>query len=153
MTTPDRPERQTLVVVGWVRRADEALLVRRHEPGVPGIHDMWELPGGKVDFGERPEAAVAREALEETGYVVEVGSLFPYAYSTVWEYPDRRQHVIVLVYDCRAGEQARVPSDPRIAAVAWRRPAEIDFATALPGVRDFVTWWLTHEARRGERQS
>jgi 8-oxo-dGTP diphosphatase len=143
----DRRERQVLVVTGWVRRGAEVLLVRRQAPGLPALHGRWELPGGKVAFGEHPAAAVAREVLEETGYAVTVRALLPYLYSTIWEYPDRRDHAILLVYDCLAGEQVATPADPRVAALAWLRPEEIDFAAALPSVGHFVRWWQAqHEA-------
>jgi 8-oxo-dGTP pyrophosphatase MutT (NUDIX family) len=140
-TADDRRERQVLVVLGWVWRGAEVVLVRRHAPGLPALHERWELPGGKVAFGEHPAAAVAREVLEETGYAVTVRALLPYLYSTIWEYPDRRDHAILLVYDCLAGEQLTTPADPRVTAVAWVRPAAIDFTTALPSVRHFVSWW------------
>ena len=35
----------------------------------------WTLPGGGIDFGEDPEAAVVREFIEETGLVVKVERL------------------------------------------------------------------------------
>ncbi len=43
------------------------LLVRRLNPPYRGI---WALPGGRIEPGETPEAAVAREVHEETGIVV-----------------------------------------------------------------------------------
>jgi 8-oxo-dGTP diphosphatase len=40
-----------------------------------GSTDGWTLPGGGLDPGERPEACVVRELLEETGYDVELDGL------------------------------------------------------------------------------
>jgi 8-oxo-dGTP pyrophosphatase MutT (NUDIX family) len=138
-------ERQVVGVLGWVRRGPAVLLVRRHDPALPAAHRKWELPGGKLRFGEAPAAAVAREVREETGYAVTVRSVFPYVYSTVWEYPDRRQHVVLLVYDCEAGRRRRATADVRVADVAWCAPDAIDTSQALPSVADFLTWWRLHQ--------
>jgi 8-oxo-dGTP pyrophosphatase MutT (NUDIX family) len=134
------PRRQALGVLGWVRRGEAVLLVRRRDPAA-ALDSRWELPGGKIDFGEQPEVAVAREVLEETGYAINVRSLLPYIYSTVWARHDRTEHIILLVFDCAAGERIEMPRDPRVAEVAWRRPWEIDFDQALPSVQHFVEWW------------
>lgn len=48
------------------------LLVRHYRPG---IHDFWAPPGGGVEGSEELAAAAEREALEETGLVVEAGPL------------------------------------------------------------------------------
>ena len=53
-----------LDVRGVVFRGGEILLVRERDGGA------WSLPGGWVDIGEGPGEAVAREVLEESGYVV-----------------------------------------------------------------------------------
>jgi 8-oxo-dGTP diphosphatase len=46
------------------------LAARRAHP--PALAGFWELPGGKVEPGEEPEAAAAREIHEELGCVVEL---------------------------------------------------------------------------------
>ena len=53
------------IVLAVVTHGAHVLLVQRahREPGIP----QWVFPGGKVDAGETPEAAVAREVREETG--------------------------------------------------------------------------------------
>ncbi len=47
------------------------MIKRGHEPGA----GLWSIPGGRIEPGETDAEALAREMLEETGLVVEVGSL------------------------------------------------------------------------------
>ena len=53
---------------------DGALLLTRLSPQTPSP-GRWTLPGGGVDHGEHPLAAVVREVHEETGMDVEVDGL------------------------------------------------------------------------------
>ena len=64
---PDRPYVGVGAVIVHEGRA--VLVKRRFEP----LAGKWSIPGGAVEVGETLEACVAREMLEETGFVVEVG--------------------------------------------------------------------------------
>ncbi|MGK2851396.1 MAG: NUDIX hydrolase [Candidatus Limnocylindrales bacterium] len=67
-----------------------------------GAGDLWTLPGGGLDFGESPTAAVVRELLEETGYRGEVVDLLDVSDRLFVEVADAdRRHAIRIVYAVR----------------------------------------------------
>jgi 8-oxo-dGTP diphosphatase len=61
------------VVAGIIRREKTVLLGLRPESG--NLAGMWEFPGGKIELGEQPDVALARELKEELNIDVEVGPL------------------------------------------------------------------------------
>ncbi|HVX09371.1 (deoxy)nucleoside triphosphate pyrophosphohydrolase [Humibacter sp.] len=61
------------VVAAVVIRDDRVLGCRRNPAREAG--GLWEFPGGKVEFGEAPADALAREIREELGVDILVGSL------------------------------------------------------------------------------
>ena len=63
------PTELGLSVSAMVWRGQELLLMRRADNG------FWGLPGGFVEVGESVSEAARREVAEETGWVVEIGSL------------------------------------------------------------------------------
>lgn len=83
------------VAVALLYDAAGRLLVQQRPEGKM-LGGLWELPGGKVEPGERPDAAVVREVREELGVDVEAGPLAArvgHAYShlrvTLHAYPCR----------------------------------------------------------------
>ncbi|MCN9243030.1 (deoxy)nucleoside triphosphate pyrophosphohydrolase [Streptomyces sp. RY43-2] len=61
---------QTIVVVGGAL-LDRGRLLAARRSAPPELAGRWELPGGKVEPGESPEHALARELREELGVTVE----------------------------------------------------------------------------------
>lgn len=89
-------------------REGRVLLVERGKPPSVGL---WSVPGGKLEPHETLAQAVAREVREETGLVVEVGTL-----ACVLERMADDYHFVILDYFARVtGGQLVAASDARAA--------------------------------------
>jgi len=114
-----RPRASAPVVVAAavVIRDGRVLLTRRLE----GQHlaGMWEFPGGKLEDGESPEEALARECREECGIDLEVAEILDVTHH---RYPEK--DVLLLFYRCelRAGEVRHL----QVADHAWVAPDDLD---------------------------
>src|SRR5690348_11346060 len=86
-----------IVVAAALIDADGRLLVQQRPVG-KAMAGLWEFPGGKVEIGELPEAALIRELREELGIDVEKACLAPACFASE-ALNDR--HMILLVYICR----------------------------------------------------
>ena len=74
-------------VVGAVFHDGERFLACRKKPGKP-LEGHWEFPGGKIEPGETPEQALAREIREELNLIAEVGqkvttTTYEYEFATI----------------------------------------------------------------------
>jgi ADP-ribose pyrophosphatase YjhB (NUDIX family) len=119
-----------------ILREGRLLLVKRLRPPEAGC---WNLPGGKVDFGERVEAAVAREVAEEIG--VSVKLLRPLGVAEMIGIDD--QHWVAPYYlaEIVAGEPSNLEPEKH-EAIAWANldapPAPLATAAreAIAALRD-----------------
>lgn len=110
---------RALAVAVVLLRADGHTLLVRRAPGRPAA-GYWTPVTGKVEVGETPRAAGAREVLEEVGLVVDMGREI-YRCPTEGAPFDLVWHTARL----RAGDEGRVlvPS-AEIAEARWLLPAE-----------------------------
>jgi 8-oxo-dGTP diphosphatase len=111
------------VVAAALADGDGRVLLQQRAPGRP-MAGLWEFPGGKVEPGERYEAALARELAEELGIEVDEGALQPAAFASA---DNAGRHMLLLLYLCREWRGEPRPLDA--AELVWVLPAEM---TALP---------------------
>ncbi len=90
-------QRKTIKVVAAVIRDGDRIFATQR--GYGDYKDWWEFPGGKIEPGETPEAALAREIREELAVEIEVGE---YLTSVEYDYPEF--HLSMACYWCRIRE-------------------------------------------------
>jgi 8-oxo-dGTP diphosphatase len=106
------------------------LLIERGKPPSAGL---WSVPGGKLELHETLAQAVAREVHEETGLVVEVGTL-----ACVLERITGDDHFVILDYFARViGGALAAGSDAR--AARFVDPAELAALPVTDGLVDVLT--------------
>ena len=110
-----------LLLVVAVAMIDDAgrVLVQQRPEGKP-MAGLWEFPGGKVEPGELPEAALIREIGEELGVELRADSLTPAIFASEGL---GARHLLLLVYLAR--EWRGEPEARHATALQWLRPAEL----------------------------
>jgi 8-oxo-dGTP diphosphatase len=109
-----------VVAAALVDGDGRVLLAQR--PEGKALAGTWEFPGGKLEAGETPEAALGRELEEELGIVA--GPLEPFTFAS-FAYPDF--HLVMLLYWCRSWQGEPHGRDGQ--ALRWERPQDM---AALP---------------------
>ena len=115
--TPVKPV--LLVVAAALVDPDGRVLIAKRPPG-KAMAGLWEFPGGKVQAGETPEAALIRELREEIGIDTKQSCLSPVAFAS-HAYDDF--HLLMPLYVCRVWRgivQAREGQE-----LAWVRPVRL----------------------------
>ncbi len=99
--------------------ADGRVLLAQRPEG-KAMAGLWEFPGGKVDPGETPEAALIRELAEELGIDVTASCLAPFTFAS-HTYADF--HLLMPLYVCR--KWSGIPSAREGQRLRWVRPARL----------------------------
>ena len=115
--------------------ADRRVLLAKRPEGRP-LAGFWEFPGGKLEPGETPETALARELREELGIEVQPKCLAPLAFAS-HTYEDF--HLLMPLFVCRKWEGEIRPREGQ--EIVWVRanrlndydmpPADVPLKAAL----------------------
>ena len=145
---PEQRRRFIPAVIGLAIRKDGSfLLTQRNQPQDPDVHLKWNIPGGGIEWGEEPKAALKREFMEELGVDLGVSPLsfltqYPVPVTALW--PDA--HILLLAYAVDIGDQVvDITRDPEqeTAAYRWFTLNDLDSVESLPQTKDTVRAILT----------
>ncbi len=99
--------------------ADGRVLLAERPEG-RSMAGLWEFPGGKVEPGETPEAALIRELHEELGIDTWASCLAPLSFAS-HAYPDF--HLLMPLFACRRWQGTAIPREGQ--RLAWVRVNEL----------------------------
>ena len=131
MESKPTPTLLTVVAVALINRAGQVLMQQRPAGSEHG--GLWEFPGGKVEPGEGPSAALVREIDEELGIAISAADLFPISFAgrepVTADPTQQNRPLVLLLYGCRRWQGTPV-CEPG-ASLLWTLPDDVH-ALAMP---------------------
>ena len=108
-----------VAAVALVDRDGRVLIARR--PPEKSMAGLWEFPGGKIEPGETPEAALVREVQEELGITIKPPCLSPLTFAS-HDYEDF--HLFMPLFVCRVWEGFATPREGQ--ELKWVPPTKLN---------------------------
>ncbi|MBS7619553.1 NUDIX hydrolase [Candidatus Bathyarchaeota archaeon] len=129
------PKRPLIGVGVLIKNGDKYLLVKRAaEPDA----NLWTIPGGLVELGEKVADAAIREALEETGLEVEIIEMLDVLNKIVRDKASRiKFHFIVIVYLAKIKGGVLSPSSDAMDA-RWVKVDELSNYELTETFKDLI---------------
>lgn len=141
MNLKNEKHRKTInVYLGCVLDEKSRILItNRCEKKLQEVDGKWELPGGKIEFGETIEQCIEREVHEETGYEVECQKILPVSQINLWNYETHDQHTIIIACLCKLkNNNQKEVNDHAINSCKWIKYEERANYDYLPGILKFI---------------
>ncbi len=123
-TAPDGvggPAAARLLLVSAVALIDpEGRVLLAQRPDGKSMAGLWEFPGGKVEPGETPEAALIRELREELGIDTQASCLAPLTFAS---HAYEGFHLLMPLFACRRWQGT--PQAQEGQSLAWVRARDL----------------------------
>ncbi|WP_298191909.1 (deoxy)nucleoside triphosphate pyrophosphohydrolase [Novosphingobium sp.] len=139
MQTP--PTLLTVVALALLDRAGRVLMQRR--PAARTHGGLWEFPGGKVEPGEGPAAALVREIAEELSITIDAADLAPLTFAAS-PHDGTARPLVLLLYTCRRWQGEPVPEPG--AELQWLQPEALG-ALSMPPLDEPLAAALVRDAK------
>jgi 8-oxo-dGTP diphosphatase len=111
---------KTILVVAAALVDEEGRVLLAQRPEGKSMAGLWEFPGGKVEAGETPEAALIRELKEELGIDVKQACLAPFVFAS---HTYEAFHLLMPLYLLRRWQGEVTALEHQ--ALAWVRPKDM----------------------------
>lgn len=128
-----RPDRPVVLVAAVALIDGDGRVLVAERPAGKSMAGLWEFPGGKVQDGETPEAALIRELQEELAIDTWQSCLAPFTFAS-HGYADF--HLLMPLYVCRKWQGMPVPQEGQ--RLRWLFPAELRDLPMPPADRPLV---------------
>ena len=123
---------QLISAVALIDSDGRVLLAERPEGKI--FAGYWEFPGGKIETGETPEAALVRELDEELGVDTKDSCLAPLGFIS---HPYDTHHMVLLLYVCRKWSGRPQPKEG--GQLKWVAPARLRDFEMPPANKELIS--------------
>ncbi len=113
---------QRIAVRAIVRKDEKTLLLKRAN-GRPSILGKYELPGGKINYGEQPEDALSRYLADDAGLTMHTAQLFDVF--TYIDHDDRDTQYILILYVASLSDGGNVRLSQNYDHYLWKKVSNI----------------------------
>lgn len=127
----DMAERRIIEVVGAIIRDGDRYLVGQRAAN-KSQGGLWEFMGGKIELGETPEQALARECREELALEIEDEHIID---SVVHEYPEKTIRLTLISCSPKSGS---IPKALEHQQIRWVTRSEMDVIDFAPADRELI---------------
>ncbi len=133
-----KPKQYFVATACVFNKENKILLTKRHNPRNLVVHNLWQFPGGSVEYGESPSDAALREIHEETGISIQLQDHHPLVDSHTFK---EGAHIILMIYsaDYLSGEIDISQDRQETSDARWFGIKEISGLNCMPKIKEQIS--------------